>query len=222
MNLKCPQCSYQVSNTAINIQTDLAKCDFCNHVFKISEQIHSELDLEKPRLKPNTQPPQGSRIKVLQEGFDAVAYELPANGLTLESMLMIGFAIVWFFSLTLFSFFGSFFDSQFSLFSIPFWGAGLFVVAFAVNMITEKQKFTLLNTSLQFEKKRILFSKTHTIDYSTIYDVKEVTKTHHSKDGTRVSVNPMILTGADEISFFERASQAEKEWMIALLKSKLS
>lgn len=39
--MKCPSCNQLVDNVNINIQTDLSRCQHCNHIFKISEVIYT-------------------------------------------------------------------------------------------------------------------------------------------------------------------------------------
>ena len=39
--MKCPKCNSDVPAFNINIQTDIAKCDNCSHVFKLSEAIET-------------------------------------------------------------------------------------------------------------------------------------------------------------------------------------
>ena len=37
--MKCPNCQVDVANENINIQTDMGKCQTCNHLFRISENF---------------------------------------------------------------------------------------------------------------------------------------------------------------------------------------
>ena len=37
--MKCPNCQVDVTNENINIQTDMGKCQTCNHLFRISENF---------------------------------------------------------------------------------------------------------------------------------------------------------------------------------------
>lgn len=41
MALNCPKCNHEISKDHINIQTDLAQCQFCDHLFQISNHISS-------------------------------------------------------------------------------------------------------------------------------------------------------------------------------------
>jgi hypothetical protein len=42
--MKCPNCNTEVQNQNINIQTDLAQCQGCNNIFKISENLTDNID----------------------------------------------------------------------------------------------------------------------------------------------------------------------------------
>lgn len=42
--MKCPKCNSEILNKNINIQTDVAQCNKCMNIFKISEQIESNFD----------------------------------------------------------------------------------------------------------------------------------------------------------------------------------
>lgn len=50
--MKCPNCQTEVSPEHMNIQTDLAKCQACHHIFKISENLEDTatdgFDIENP------------------------------------------------------------------------------------------------------------------------------------------------------------------------------
>ena len=56
--MKCPKCNTEVQNQNINIQTDVAQCQNCNNIFKISHYIEPEygdFDIDNP--------PKGAWIK---------------------------------------------------------------------------------------------------------------------------------------------------------------
>ena len=42
--MKCPKCKHEVQKEDVNIQTDVAKCDNCNSVFKISDIVKLFID----------------------------------------------------------------------------------------------------------------------------------------------------------------------------------
>ncbi|MDW7693630.1 hypothetical protein R9C00_02655 [Flammeovirgaceae bacterium SG7u.111] len=41
--MNCPSCNAVLSGENINIQTDLAHCPGCNHIFKISDAVVSDV-----------------------------------------------------------------------------------------------------------------------------------------------------------------------------------
>jgi hypothetical protein len=50
--MKCPNCQVDVVNENINIQTDMGKCQVCNHIFRISENFDTPsyaFDINQPQ-----------------------------------------------------------------------------------------------------------------------------------------------------------------------------
>ncbi len=83
--MKCPKCQNTVLTKNINIQTDIAKCDTCDHIFKISEsfvEINSMFDINN---KPN-----GTWYN---KDFNTTT--LGATTRSLIAFFLIPFMIVW-------------------------------------------------------------------------------------------------------------------------------
>lgn len=56
--MQCPKCQAQISNENINIQANIAKCNICHHVFRISDYLDRHKHPDRP-FNPN-QPPKGA------------------------------------------------------------------------------------------------------------------------------------------------------------------
>ena len=51
IKMKCPNCQVDVINENINIQTDMGKCQACNHIFRVSENFDTPtyaFDINQP------------------------------------------------------------------------------------------------------------------------------------------------------------------------------
>lgn len=55
MALNCPKCNHVISKDNINIQTDLAQCQFCDHLFQISNHVSSAVVMPSTSIRETTQ-----------------------------------------------------------------------------------------------------------------------------------------------------------------------
>ncbi|MFK7756597.1 MAG: hypothetical protein AB8B53_06670 [Flavobacteriales bacterium] len=84
--MKCPQCNSIVEDSNINIQTDIGKCQSCQHIFKISLQFdesqNSAFDLYDP--------PKGAWIRT-----DVSHIIVGATTRSLWAFFLVPFMVVW-------------------------------------------------------------------------------------------------------------------------------
>ena len=89
MKLICPKCSGAIDGEDVNVASDLAKCGPCDEVFKASE-LMADIDLSQ-----GLEPPEGSAIAVGLAEPAAVVLSLPRRGFRWGDLLPMGFASVW-------------------------------------------------------------------------------------------------------------------------------
>ena len=67
--MKCPNCQMEVANDNINIQSDMGKCQTCNHLFRVSEHWGMSITIhfmvfDRPAFVFDlNQPPKGAWYK---------------------------------------------------------------------------------------------------------------------------------------------------------------
>ena len=84
--MKCPNCQSEVVNENINIQTDMGKCQSCNHLFRVSENFDSS-----PKFAFDiNQPPKGAWYK-----NDIQEIRLGATLRSPVAFLLIPFMLIW-------------------------------------------------------------------------------------------------------------------------------
>jgi hypothetical protein len=137
--MNCPNCNSLVRNENINIQTDVAKCEQCNYVFKISENIFTEAD-----TFTSTEPPSGTWIK--KELNQTV---LGASTRSPVAFFLVPFMIVWSLGAIGGIYGTQIIDGKFdlftSLFGIPFIIGAIVFWSFALMTINGKVELTLSN-----------------------------------------------------------------------------
>ena len=84
--MKCPNCQNEVVNENINIQTDMGKCQNCNHLFRVSENFDSS-----PKFAFDiNQPPKGAWYK-----NDMQEIKLGATLRSPIAFFLVPFMLIW-------------------------------------------------------------------------------------------------------------------------------
>ncbi|MCP4522340.1 MAG: hypothetical protein GY827_11725 [Cytophagales bacterium] len=136
--MNCPNCNTEIDPQNINIQTDIAQCQSCHHIFKISENIetmnHDGFDMDDP--------PKGTWIKrEMNKMVIGVSTRSPF------AFFLIPFMVVWS-SMSIGGIYGSQimsgeFNPFMSLFGIPFLLGSIIFWSIALMTITGKVELTL-------------------------------------------------------------------------------
>lgn len=112
MKIICPKCQSEISNRDVNVSADLAFCDKCSNLFKLSELLNTNIDLSKKESVSNnildlpvyesklkkkqnntidlTNPPSGVWIKKYNDGF-----EVGATTRSPLAFFLVPFMFVW-------------------------------------------------------------------------------------------------------------------------------
>ena len=149
--MNCPNCNSEIQDEFINIQSDIARCTECKLVFKISENISSEVDNNFDMKSP----PEGTWIS-----RDMDKLTIGATTRSPVAFFMVPFMLIWSGG-SIGGIYGSQlisgeFDPFMSLFGIPFligsvifWGLTLMAIWGKVELTLDKnggKVFTGLGT----------------------------------------------------------------------------
>ena len=226
MRLSCPRCERLIPGTAVNVQTDLAKCERCDEVFKASDLVSREpVDLS---------PPSGSRITFDHAGGDVGRLEIPRRGVQGSDAVGIAFATVWMGFIVFWTAGAATASVLFALFSIPFWLVGLGMWAGILNAIFESQTIEISARALTVTKARPIRPTSHVIPLDEIHSISlagHVPKRGPGMGGmlTRARTEaqqqdetgpvPVIAHGTERTSFGDHLSEAEMKWLVPLVRS---
>jgi hypothetical protein len=227
MNLICPKCKITIKPESVNITTDLAKCDNCNSIFKVSELTHSQ------ELNEISNPPKGSLIEVERNNDDSMELLYPRKGFTFSMIPQLLFTIFWIGFISFWTFMASRSSLIFASFSIPFWFVGFGMVIGIINSIFEIQWLKITRSDLTLIKKRpihpvkieLLIEDIQSIRMKTLKlnpfsmfgSYKYMFKMQNSfVSGIEL---PAIISGVKTENFFENANDAEQEWVTTTLEN---
>ncbi len=136
--MNCPKCLSDIPQANINVATDIAQCTQCHNVFKISENISTQID---PNFDKNN-PPNGAWI---DQNFDAMT--LGATTRSWTALFLVPFTLVWsggsmtgIYGTQIWS--GDF-NPAMSLFGIPFLIGSVFLISSALMTLFGKVEITL-------------------------------------------------------------------------------
>ncbi len=89
-NLNCPECHAAILEDDINVGTDIAKCDSCGQVFRISDQIGDDDNDRGPRDTTDLVAPSGTKFVRTSNGF-----VLSASTRSKIAWFLVPFSAVW-------------------------------------------------------------------------------------------------------------------------------
>lgn len=223
MNVICPNCQTEIISANINVATDLAQCQQCHFLFKLSEQI---LEKEEEQLSV---PPAGSRIIIFKEANQLI-FEMPKSGFKPRHIGMLIFAAFWMCFITVWTVMASFGSTLFALFSIPFWAAGFYMSYNLWRSIFESQKLILNERSFVLEKTNPLRNSSKEISWDKINHVKMQILNPTAWNSAHIeSFNgkyqttgqdrlvPTVLYNYDELTFFENADKKDQDWIVKFI-----
>jgi hypothetical protein len=225
MIINCPKCGKQINNDAINVATDLARCHYCDFLFRLSETVNIA------EIVKLSSPPHGSRISIskIDDNFEIF---LPSKKFSVSDIYPVAFSIFWNVLLVIWTIAAVKTGSFFALFSILFWITGIQMIIGLLISFDEDQIITIKKDGLELLKNRPINSKEYVVKYSDIYFIKmggikiknPFTFTNNFRlmtskfNLTRIQL-PAISTVNKTINFFELASDAEQEWIVRFLNA---
>ncbi|WP_156152475.1 hypothetical protein [Flammeovirga sp. OC4] len=226
MELVCTNCNTAIPTKNVNIITDLAKCDYCNSVYRASSLLDSF------SLKSVGRPPSESKMILRKFEDDLVEIFYPKKGFTLSVIPQLIMPILWLSFVSLWTFLATQSSILFALFSIPFWFIGLGMLYGVMNSIFESQTLLIDNKTFSIIKNRPIRSKIKEIRirdiqivrmklwktsaYKLIEQYSLLFKMQRSMEFGGFEV-PAVISNTEVNYFFEEVNDAEQEWITSLL-----
>jgi hypothetical protein len=209
--MKCPKCKSEIDKVNINIQTDIAQCNNCDSIFKISDNIENYVD---DGFNMNN-PPDGAWYK---SDFNKTI--IGATTRSPIAFFLVPFMLIWsggsigvIYGTQLIN--GKF-DLVQSLFGIPFLIGSLIFWSFTLMAIWGKVELTLDNKGGKIVTgigniglvKRFLWS-----DITTIKE-KQANIRYPGSQG-----NTIVLEGKKRISFGTGVKEERRYYLLRAIKS---
>lgn len=222
----CSVCATEISKENINVTTDIAKCQNCGHIDKLSSLIHEPVKVE-------FNPPIGSTIKIHKGLHNQVEIYYPKKGITKTTFPILIFALFWLGFVAFWTFFAAMGSTIFALFSIPFWLVGIGMLVFPINASQTKETLIINRKIIGIEKKQLFGTKyfeteirnikeidlihSNKMNLTTIQNASEMSKENTRSQFPRI-LAPTITTSIEKKHFFLQGTQEEKKWITTLLK----
>lgn len=221
MNIICPNCNNPIDHHNINVVTDLAQCNNCSSIHKVSDLVAHSTTQNVNQVSDT--PPVGSRITTSLQIDGSTAIHLAPKGFSVTDSFYIIFMIFWISFVCFWTFMASR-AGFFALFSIPFWLVGIWMMYSIFNNMLQRQVVQISRSEIIVIKKGILGEKTTHLNKSEIDKILFVQNDASTKMRGKHSpppFEPAITSGKGTTFFFENANEAEKDWIIAYLNKQL-
>lgn len=227
MNIICLKCNSLLPPNNIYITTDLAKCDHCGAVLKVSELIN-----HPKQIHPSTK--NGSRITINLKKNGQLELSLSQKGFTPSIILSFLAAIFWLALITVLILADKKNIEELAFLTTPFWFLGVYITFRTYNKASETQKITFCDHTLKIDRISPVSTKTFETDFDDINAIKmkwrksrpnvvqiksSVIKLDKSKSVRRLKKAPAIITDEKTEFFFENANGKEQEWIIIILRN---
>ena len=206
--MKCPNCQTEVLNESINIQTDMGKCQACQHLFHVSEHF----DAASFPFELN-QPPAGAWYQ-----NDMQTIKLGASMRSPVAFFLVPFMLIWSGG-SLGGIYGTQIVSQNfnliqSLFGIPFLLGTLVLGFFTLLTLFGKVELTI---DRQGGK---VFTGIGRLGKSKTFAWHEVKRIHKSREvnSTRKQQGQIVIDAAQPIRFGLGLSQERRYYIFHALK----
>lgn len=215
-----------MSGAELNPVSDLAKCDECGQLNSIEA-----LDYEPTKRVNLYEVPKGSAFEISQGPNKSLTIYYPPQGFHWMHFFFIPFTTVWVGFVGFWTFMAAKGSWIFALFSIPFWYAGMGMIRGIYLNIRTWEKLEIgrqyithsIGTGSKGTKRQFAMSTVQDIGLRYYKKNKVgISKSFQSmrfdpKKVRTADQQPAILLEDEEVFFFERASDQEQDWVIALL-----
>lgn len=212
--MNCPNCKTEISRDHLNITTDVGQCQNCGHIFKISENLNSDID---DGFNINN-PPNGSWIVK-----DSNQILIGATTRSVFAFFLVPFMIVWS-GVSIGGIYGSQimsgeFSVFLSLFGIPFIIGAIIFWAVTLMSIWGKVELTLDQFGGKIFTGVGIIGITKKFTWNEISTIKEVESKiiNSQKQGGEI-----LLEGKKRISFGNGVSESRRYYLFRTMRILLS
>lgn len=210
--MNCPNCKANISPENINIQADIAKCDGCHNIFKISQNI-SEKSQPFSNTIFNIEDDKPNGIWVKRE-YNQIIIKTSGDGK--HNFITIG---IFLFFLYMFS----------NILSSTFDDANIFFILFFVFIFGYfiRYSFGILEIVLDTKGGKIIeglpsigWTSTDVFDWNKVLLIRE--KNYLSSNREHISYyTKIVIEGASKISFGSNLSEKQRFYIVNVLKQSL-
>lgn len=215
--MKCPRCQSPIPNQNINIATDVAQCEECHLVFKISENLSSKSRTHREEaLDANFNigdPPKGAWIR---QGSNELI--IGATTRSYMALFLVPFMIIWSGG-SLGGIYGSQimmgeFNLMMSLFGIPFLLGSILFWSIALMTVVGKVEITLDHTDGK------VFTGVGKIGYTKRFELSEIQTVRESQSSGRrgSSTYSIALEGQRRITFGTLLNESRRYYLLKVLQ----
>lgn len=208
--IKCPLCETEIIADNINIQTDIACCQNCNNIFKISENLNANDD----RSFDLDSPPKGAWI---EKEIDSI--KIGATTRSLFALFLVPFIIVWSGGAIggiyvtqivagKFELFQSLIGIPFILGAILFWSITLMTIWGKVEITFDKSGGTAFTGVGKF-------GITKKFKWDEVNQISERRSTWNNKSNNQTSIT---MEGANRINFGNGLNDSRKYYLLRSLQ----
>lgn len=210
--MNCPNCNAFIAREDIYMQSDIAKCQACNYVFKVSQAVSTQ-----KKFNPDL-PPEGAWY---YNDFEKTI--VGATTRTKGAVFLIPFMMLWS-GFSLGGIYGTqFFNGQFnlllSIFGIPFVIATIVFSAVIIMLMAGKIVVTFNSESGK------IFTGIGKIGFTQSFRWEDVNTVEESissfKSSSSGNAYMITLTGKNSLSFGRGLSDERRYYIISVLQSYL-
>jgi hypothetical protein len=213
--MNCPKCHSEIDNSHINIQTDVAQCINCNHIFRISKSITPNLEDAQDNLFDINTPPKGAWVK---KEMDKII--IGATTRSPIAFFLVPFMIVWSGG-SIGGIYGTQiaqgeFNLVMSLFGIPFLLGSILFWSIALLAIWGKVELTLDRTG------GTIFTGIGNLGLRNKFKWDEISGIQEGKSNTKYpgsNGSNITLEGRNRISFGAGINDSRQYYIYKALKS---
>lgn len=229
----CPSCIIPIPPYNVNMQADELKCDNCGGHFKASE-----LMAEREKLAQKTDPnsiPDGASISLWHVDDDVEEVLLPATGFTSKHYLLVPFVALWFIAVLVTSVIMLIQMGWLVVIMVPFLLAGVSLCLATIDGLIMTEKLRVGAEGISITTEMLTHVEQTSFALSDISDVLLVThapdsakalsfsyfRTLRNPNGYHKYTDPTLTSSKGAFYFFQRASFAEKKWIVDYLSSRV-
>lgn len=220
MTVRCPNCKTLLSASQINAATDIAHCQDCNTIHRLSELVTLELQDAKRVM------PEETTIVTEQLGAGTVRINSGARGFRAADFRFLPIVVFPLIFLTQVGFDKSWILTALVIVSL------LIAIQVLISNWVETQEFEISKTGVIYKRMGWLHTTEEMIDFKEItgvaieqYQDPAFGFITHAARSIRMSKYvepvPVLKTRARDIYFFDYVSKAEQEWIVELLKQEI-